>query len=111
MESLQFWITFIVALLGAALLIGVPADKLRLPYSVALLLSALPLRSRHAEMTFAPALLLVFLPAPVFEAAWNLKMTSLTRVCRAIALLAVPGVVVTALVIGAALWPQPIRSP
>jgi CPA1 family monovalent cation:H+ antiporter len=102
-ESLQLWITFFVALLGAVLLIGVLADRLRLPYSVALLLAALPLEVRHAETSFAPSLLLVFLPALIFEAAWNLEARSVAKVWPAIVLLAVPGVVFTALVIGGAL--------
>jgi CPA1 family monovalent cation:H+ antiporter len=102
-ESIQLWITLIVGLLGAALVIGVVADRLRIPYTVALLLAALPLEVRHVQTGFAPSLLLIFLPALVFEAAWNLELRSLARVWRTVAFLAVPGVVVTALVIAGAL--------
>jgi CPA1 family monovalent cation:H+ antiporter len=47
--------------------------------------------------------LLVFLPALIFEAAWNLDRHALSRTWRAIVLLAVPGVALTAAVVGVGL--------
>lgn len=48
---------------------------------------------------FGPATLLVFLPALIFEAAWHLDLHLMRRSARAIALLTVPGVALTAGVI------------
>lgn len=48
---------------------------------------------------FGQATLYVFLPALIFEAAWNLDFHAMRRACVPIVLLAVPGVVLTAGVI------------
>lgn len=57
----------------------------------------------HVELgpLFASATLHVFLPAIIFEAAWQLDVASVRNTWRAIVLLAVPGVAVTAGVIAA----------
>lgn len=52
---------------------------------------------------FGHATLYVLLPALLFEAAWNLRYRAMIRAWRAIAVLAVPGVLVTALLIAGAL--------
>jgi monovalent cation:H+ antiporter, CPA1 family len=52
---------------------------------------------------FGHATLYVLLPALLFEAAWNLRYRAMMRAWRAIAVLAVPGVLVTALLIAGAL--------
>lgn len=52
---------------------------------------------------FGHATLYVLLPALLFEAAWNLRYRAMLRAWRAIAVLAVPGVLVTALLIAGAL--------
>lgn len=52
---------------------------------------------------FGHATLYVFLPALLFEAAWNLNYRTIVRQWRAIATLAGPGVVVTALIVAAGL--------
>lgn len=51
---------------------------------------------------FGHATLYVFLPALIFEAAWNLDCDAMLRAWRAIALLAVPGVVLTAAIVALA---------
>jgi CPA1 family monovalent cation:H+ antiporter len=48
---------------------------------------------------FQFAMLSVFLPALIFEAAWSLDLPTMRRAWKPIALLAVPGVAVTALVV------------
>ena len=48
---------------------------------------------------FGQATLYVFLPALIFEAAWNLDLRVMRRAWKAIVLLAVPGVALTAAVI------------
>ena len=52
---------------------------------------------------FGHATLYVLLPALLFEAAWNLRYRAMMRGWRAIVILAVPGVVLTALLIAGAL--------
>jgi CPA1 family monovalent cation:H+ antiporter len=52
---------------------------------------------------FGHATLYVLLPALLFEAAWNLRYRAMIRASRAIAVLAVPGVLITALLIAGAL--------
>ncbi|MDQ2679920.1 MAG: cation:proton antiporter [Candidatus Eremiobacteraeota bacterium] len=51
---------------------------------------------------FGQITLLVLLPALLFEAAWNLEARVLLTNWRPVALLALPGVVLTALIVGAA---------
>lgn len=65
--------------------------------------------------TFGEATLIVFLPALIFEAAWNLDFHEMRRAWKPIVLLAVPGVFVTAAIIavcvrvaGGAAWPAAI---
>jgi monovalent cation:H+ antiporter, CPA1 family len=51
---------------------------------------------------FPAATLYIFLPALIFEAAWYLDVRMMRRTWKPIALLAVPGVIVTATIIAAA---------
>ena len=100
MDQLHNEVAFLVALLVAALVVGIVAERTKVPYTVALLLAALPLYFANISISFGPWLLLVFLPALIFEAAWNLDRAALARTWTAIAMLAVPGVVFTAAVVG-----------
>lgn len=59
-----------------------------------------PGRLTHA---FGQATLYVILPALLFEAAWNLRFRAMIRQWRSIAVLAIPGVMLTALLIAGAL--------
>ena len=52
---------------------------------------------------FGQSTLYVLLPALLFEAAWNLRWSAIVRGWRAIAVLAVPGVLLTAVLIAGAL--------
>jgi CPA1 family monovalent cation:H+ antiporter len=58
---------------------------------------------------FGTATLYVFLPALLFEAAWNLNYRAIVRQWRAIATLAGPGVIFTALIVTA--WLTIVRVP
>src|SRR5215469_14560271 len=55
------------------------------------------------EYVLGYATLYVFLPPLLFEAAWNLSFRAILRQWRAIATLAGPGVIVTALIVAGAL--------
>jgi len=100
MDQLHNGVAFLVALLLAALVVGILAERTKVPYTVALLLASLPLYFARETILFGPWLLLVFLPALIFEAAWNLDRAALGRTWPAIAMLAVPGVAFTAGVVG-----------
>ncbi|MEA2666433.1 MAG: monovalent cation:H+ antiporter, family [Candidatus Eremiobacteraeota bacterium] len=102
-EGLHANVALLVGLLGAALLIGVIAARFQIPYSVALLVAALPLSLPNTTEVFGPSLLVVFLPTLIFEAAWNLKAGAVAHRWLPVAVLAVPGVVLTTLVVGAGL--------
>lgn len=95
-----------VALLVAMPLVAFASRRLRLPYTLALVLvgivvSALPLRDQVAVSPSAVVALLV--PGLVFEAAYRLDGDDLRRTFGGIALLAVPGVLVSAAVVAAVL--------
>jgi CPA1 family monovalent cation:H+ antiporter len=96
--DLILFAAFLVALPVVAFLSG----RLRLPYTVALVLvglavSALPLQQK---LVVSPELVVtVLLPGLVFEAAYRLDSNELRRTFGGVALLAVPGVLVTAAVV------------
>jgi CPA1 family monovalent cation:H+ antiporter len=91
-----------VALLGAAVLVAILAERVRVPAAVALVAigAAVPVKPPFA---FGDTLLFVFLPPLIFEAAWNLDLDSLRRTAWRIALLAVPGTLATAGIVAGAL--------
>ncbi len=88
-----------------ALPIGIIAERLRIPYAVALVLVALAITGAPAApgASFSSIVLLVILPALVFEAAWKLDLNVLRRVAVPIAFLAIPGVLVTTALVGGGL--------
>lgn len=95
--------TAIVLALIMVMLGILAARKIRLQYTIALVILGLIIGLvpgvPHVQLT--PHLILfVFLPPLIFEASFNLGLPSLQRNAAIIALLAVPGVLITALVIG-----------
>lgn len=92
----------LVALLVVMPLVAFASRRLGLPYTVALVLvglavSALPLRG---DILVSPQLAVaILLPGLVFEAAYRLDGDELRRAFGGVALLAVPGVVVSAAVV------------
>ena len=91
-----------VAFLVAMPLVAFVSGRLRLPYTVALVIvglavSALPIQDK---IIVSPDLVVtVLLPGLVFEAAYRLDGSELRRTFGGVALLAVPGVLVTAAVV------------
>jgi monovalent cation:H+ antiporter, CPA1 family len=89
----------IVAFLVALPVVAFLSRRLRLPYTVVLvvaglLVSALPIDSQFA---FSPQLAVtLLLPGLVFEAAYRLDADDLRHTFGGVALLAIPGVIVTA---------------
>ena len=104
----------IITLLLIISAVGIVTLSLRLPYPIALVLAGLalgaiihsPLQLFHDlpidTLEFTPHLILVvFLPALLFEATLHLEVTTLRKTLLPIGLLALPGVVITALIVGA----------
>lgn len=89
-------------LVAIAALAGLATARLAMPYSVALLVAGLVIAALVPEGTIGvtPDLILaVLIPGLVFEAAYRLDLTELRRTSGIVAVLAVPGVVVTASVV------------
>lgn len=100
-QSLGYAVTVFVALLAGALLVGVVAERMRIPYTVALVAAGLVVSFAHGAYVFdfRAGLLFLFLPPLLFEAAWNLEINALRRTWRSITWLAVPGVLITVLIV------------
>src|SRR4051794_12144779 len=89
-------------LFGAALL-GMLAWRIGVPYAVILVLGGVLASATHvvALPQLEPnVLLLVFLPPLLFDAAFRLDERELRTVARPVLLLAVPGTVATAVIVG-----------
>jgi CPA1 family monovalent cation:H+ antiporter len=96
-------IAILVGLLGLAVLIAIGAERLRIPSAVALVAFGAGTAAIHTVVlpfSFGDALLIVFLPPLIFEAAWAVDLAALRRVALQVVLLAVPGVVLVAGLIG-----------
>jgi CPA1 family monovalent cation:H+ antiporter len=89
-------------LLGAAVLISILAERVRIPAAVAMVAVG-TLFPVEPPFAFGDTLLFVFLPPLIFEAAWNLDLGGLRRLGWRIALLAVPGTLATAAIVAGAL--------
>lgn len=92
----------IILLLLTASVVAVIVRHFRIPYTVALVLAGLALSFQSSQtITLEPELfLLLFLPPLLFDAAFHLNVTDLRRNIRTIALLAVPGVILSTLLVG-----------
>ena len=91
-----------VALIAVATLVALVARRVALPYSVALVLAGLGLAVLGPALSIevTPDLILaVLLPGLVFEAAYKLDLVELRRTSLIVAVLAAPGVLITAAVV------------
>ncbi|MGI8587566.1 MAG: Na+/H+ antiporter [Chloroflexia bacterium] len=91
-----FWM--LVAVAAVAIL----SKRIRLPYTVALVIAGLIIAFVPGAPTIVltPELILaVFLPVLVFEAAYNLHFGHLRKNLRTVVMLAVPGVLLTAAIV------------
>ena len=89
-------------LFGAALL-AMLAWRVRIPYAVALVLGSLLVEETHVVSLpqLEPSVLLfVFLPPLLFDAAFRLDDRELRAVARPVLLLALPGTIATAAIVG-----------
>lgn len=104
--SAQLDITSLVTLMVIASIVAVIVKRIKIPYTVALVLVGLILGFFNA---FEPILLtehivlFIFLPALLFEASWNLNLNHLRTSISSISILATLGVALSIFIIGAAL--------
>jgi CPA1 family monovalent cation:H+ antiporter len=94
--------TLIIELLLIASLVAIAVRRLRIPYSVALVVVGLLLTTQSpVEINLTPELILaLFVPPLIFEAAFHLNVNDLRTSLPTILLMAVPGVVFTTLIVG-----------
>ena len=95
-----------ISLLGAALIISIAADRIRVPGAVLLVavgVFAGTVWHLSPPFAFGPALLFVFLPPLVFEAGWHIDRVQLRAQAVRIGILAVPGTIFSALAVAGTL--------
>lgn len=89
------------------MVVAVVSKYIRVPYTVALVIAGLIITLTPFRMTFnltPDIILFIFLPALLFESSYNLHFPEVRENLRPIALLAVPGVILTAVGLAAALY-------
>ena len=94
--------TLIIELLLIASLVAIAVRRLHIPYTVALVVVGLLLTAQSTvKLELTPELILAFFVPPlVFEAAFHLNISELRRNLTTILILAVPGVLITSLIVG-----------
>ena len=93
----------VVGLLLIAALVGIVTRRYRIPYTSGLVLVGLVISifSRMTSLRITPELILALLVPPlIFEAAFHLDFNDLRRDLVLIIVLAVPGVVITTILVG-----------
>ena len=106
MNDTHFTITVFIALFLVASGVAMATKWVRVPYTLMLVIVGLIISPMHflPPVHILPELiLLIFLPALLFEAAWNLNLSHRRENLIPILILAVPGVVVSVGVISAIL--------
>ncbi|HNT25461.1 MAG TPA: Na+/H+ antiporter [Anaerolineales bacterium] len=102
MEQFLSTETLIIELLLIVSLVAIAVRRLQIPYTVALVIVGLLLTAQsQLNLELTPELILaLFVPPLVFEAAFHLNLNELRHNMGAILLLAVPGVILTMLIVG-----------
>ena len=99
-------IRVVIALLAAAVLVALVTRRLRVPYTVGLVVLGLAVGIVRpgAVVAITPSLVLaVLLPGLVFEAAFRLDIAALRPSLIGVLFLAVPGVLIVAVIVGVVL--------
>ncbi len=99
----------IVAMVLLAIFVALGARRLRLPYTVAMVLTGLGVSILNLGLGVTihlepDLILLVFLPGLLFESAYHLNLKEVRTNLRSILLLAVPGVLLSMTIIGLLLY-------
>jgi len=94
--------SLIIVLLLIVSIVAIAVRRLRIPYTVALVVVGLLITFQSTlKFELTPELILaLFVPPLVFEAAFHLNLVELRRNLPAILLLAVPGVILTTFIVG-----------
>jgi CPA1 family monovalent cation:H+ antiporter len=95
-----------IVLLAAAVVVALVTERIRVPYTVGLVLLglAIGLIRPGSGVAITPGLVLaVLLPALIFEAAFRIDLAALRPTLVGVLFLAVPGVLIVALVVAAVL--------
>lgn len=94
--------TLIIELLLVVSLVAIAVRRLRVPYTVALVIVGLLITYQSPlDVELTPELILaLFVPPLVFEAAFHLNLSKLQRGLPSILVLAVPGVILTTFIVG-----------
>ncbi len=102
MEQFLITETLIIELLLIASLVAIAVRRLRIPYTVALVIVGLLITFQQPlEINLTPELILaLFVPPLVFEAAFHLNLRELRRNLPSVLLLAVVGVILSTLIVG-----------
>ena len=106
--------TLVIELLLIVSLVAIAVRRLRVPYTVALVVVGLLITFQSPlRVALTPELILaLFVPPLVFEAAFHLNYAELRRNLPAILMLAIPGVILTMLIVGGLLaWLTPLGLP
>lgn len=92
----------VIALLFVAVVVGMLAIRLRLPYTIGLVIIGLLLTLvTPVDIEISPTVILALLIPPlIFEAAFHLKWDNLRDNLAPILVLAIPGVILTTLIVG-----------
>ncbi len=96
-----------IAILLLATIVSIVTQRLRIPYTVGLVLVGfgLSLIRQVPLLNISPDIILALLVPPlVFEAAFHLNLDDLRRDLVLVLVLAVPGVILTTLVVGGIVW-------
>lgn len=104
MADENFHIDLLFVLIAIATAVAMSVKWVKLPYSIALVMVGLIIGIFHLlpPLVITPDLiLLVFLPALLFEASWNLDLRLLKQNALPIGILATVGVIVSAAIIAA----------
>ena len=102
MERFLIVETLVIEMLVVVSLVALFARRVRVPYTVALVIAGLLIAVRRpAAFAVTPELILaLFVPPLIFEAAFHVDFRTLRRNLLPILLLAVPGVLLTTLLVG-----------
>ena len=114
MEQFLTTETLIIELLLIASLVAIAVHRLQVPYTVALVVVGLLITFQSPlKIELTPELILaLFVPPLVFEAAFHLNIRELQRNLTGILLLAVPGVILTTLIVaGVLMWGNTLSLP
>ncbi|MGH2557666.1 MAG: cation:proton antiporter, partial [Thermomicrobiales bacterium] len=104
---IEGFVTEFAWILLAAVLVGMVAQRIGVSYAVALVIAGLIVEETHliaAPVLDSGLVLFLFLPPLLFDASFRIDPREIRLVARPVALLAVPGVLVTALLVGVVLW-------